>query len=625
MAVSNYPLLDQVEFPADIRELNENQLVDVADDVRRFLIDTVSKTGGHLAAGLGTVELTVALHYVFNTPDDRLVWDIGHQAYPHKILTGRKNRLDSIRQAGGISGFLSRDESEYDTFGAGHSSTSISAALGMAAAASHQGSDRQVIAIIGDGALTAGMAYEALNNAGAADTDLLVILNDNEMSISPNVGAISSYLARILSGKTYSTVREGSKTVLSTVPPVHDLAKRWEEHMKGMLTPGTLFEELGFNYIGPLDGHSLSALVPTLKNLKKLRGPRFLHVVTQKGRGYDPAEGDPCVYHGVPSFEVKTGKLEKKAGGKSYTSVFSDWLCDMARRDPRLIGITPAMREGSGLVAFSEKFPDRYYDVGIAEQHSLTFAAGMACEGLKPVVAIYSTFLQRAYDQLVHDISVQNLDVCLAIDRAGLVGADGPTHAGAFDLTYLRCLPNIIVLAPSNELECRNMLYTAYEHDGPSAVRYPRGAGPGVDTGEGTDMELIPIGEAQVLRRGSRIAILAFGSMVSPSLTAGESLDATVVNMRFVKPLDRKLVEEVAASHELIVTTEENVVAGGAGAGVNELLNDLGYVCPTLNLGLPDQHLAHGSPAKMLAESGLDAASIEARIKDALPNRRARA
>lgn len=623
MAVSDYPLLDRVETPADIRAFKENQLEDFADDLRRFLIDTVSKTGGHLAAGLGTVELTVALHYVFNTPDDRLVWDIGHQAYPHKIVTGRKQQLSSIRKSGGISGFLSRTESEYDTFGAGHSSTSISAALGMAAASSHLGSDRQVVAIIGDGALTAGMAYEALNNAGDTDTDLLVILNDNEMSISPNVGAISSYLARILSGKTYSTVREGSKTVLSTVPPVHDLAKRWEEHMKGMLTPGTLFEELGFNYIGPLDGHSLPALVPTLKNLKKLRGPRFLHVVTQKGRGYDPAEGDPCVYHGVPSFEVKTGKLEKKPSGKSYTSVFSDWLCDMAARDQRLIGITPAMREGSGLVEFSERYPDRYYDVGIAEQHSLTFAAGIACEGLKPVVAIYSTFLQRAYDQLIHDISVQDLDVCLAIDRAGLVGADGPTHAGAFDLTFLRCLPNMMIMAPSNESECRDMLYTAYEHDGPAAVRYPRGSGPGVAVG--TDMKLIPIGEAERLRSGSRIAILAFGSMVNPALETAEALDATVVNMRFVKPLDRKMIAEIAASHELIVTLEENVVAGGAGAGINEALSELGYVLPTLNLGLPDEHLVHGSPQQMLADVGLDATSIEKRIRKVLPDHRARA
>ena len=621
--MSNYPILDRVHTPTNIRELNESQLPALADQLREFLIDTVSKTGGHLAAGLGTVELTVALHYVFNTPSDRLVWDIGHQAYPHKILTNRKGQLKSIRQPGGISGFLSRNESEYDTFGAGHSSTSISAALGMAAAASHQGSDRQVIAVIGDGALTAGMAYEALNNAGASDTDLLVILNDNEMSISPNVGAISSYLARILSGKTYSTVREGSKTVLSTVPPVRDLARRWEEHMKGMLTPGTLFEELGFNYIGPLDGHSLSALVPTLKNLKKLKGPRFLHVVTQKGRGYHPAEGDPCVYHGVPSFEIKTGKLEKKPSKKTYTSVFSDWLCDMAAADPRLIGITPAMREGSGLVEFSQKFPDRYYDVGIAEQHALTFAAGMACEGLKPVVAIYSTFLQRAYDQLIHDISVQNLDVCLAIDRAGLVGADGPTHAGAFDLSFLRCVPNMMIMAPSNENECRQMLYTAFEHVGPSAVRYPRGSGPGSAIDD--EMQLIPIGKAEVARNGTRIAILAFGSLLDACLKAGDALDATVVNMRFVKPLDTKLIAKIAETHDLIVTAEENVVAGGAGIGVNEALNEQGYVCQSLNLGLPDEHIAHGSPSEMLADCGLDATSIEGRILEVLPDHRARA
>lgn len=616
---AGYPVLDRVDLPADIRDLDVADLPQLASDVRRFLIDTISRSGGHLGAGLGTVELTVALHYIFNTPEDRLVWDIGHQAYPHKILTGRKDRLHSIRQPGGISGFLRRDESEYDTFGAGHSSTSISAAVGMAVAAKRMGLDRQVVAVIGDGALTGGMAYEALNNAGNTNLDLLVVLNDNDMSISPNVGAMTNYLARLLSGRAYSHVRGSSKTVLSTVPPVRDLAKRWEEHMKGMFVPSTFFEELGFNYIGPVDGHNIQALTATLGNMKKLKGPRFLHIVTSKGKGYEPAEGDPLRFHAVTPFDASLGKIEKAPSGKTYTSVFGDWLCDMAARDVRLIGITPAMREGSGLVEFSQRFPERYFDVGIAEQHAVTFAAGIACEGLKPVVAIYSTFLQRAYDQLIHDVSVQNLDVTLAIDRAGLVGADGATHAGAFDLSFLRCLPNMVIMAPSDENECRHMLYTGFAHEGPTAVRYPRGSGPGVEIDE--DMQLIPIGKADLRRQGESVAILAFGSMVSPAIDVGDDINATVVNMRFVKPMDTALIESIAASHDLIVTVEENTIQGGAGAGVSEHLNNAGIQIPMLHLGLPDEHMEHGKPAQMLSDIGLDAPGIRRSILSALPNR----
>jgi len=615
----SFPVLSGVDVPDDIRELDAGQLPALADDVRRFLIETISQSGGHLGAGLGTVELTVALHYVFNTPDDRLVWDIGHQAYPHKILTGRKDQLHTIRQPGGISGFLRRDESEYDTFGAGHSSTSISAAVGMAVAAQRLGLERQVVAIIGDGALTGGMAYEALNNAGNTDLDLLVVLNDNDMSISPNVGAMTNYLARLLSGQAYSSVRGGSKTVLSTVQPVHDLARRWEEHMKGMFMPSTFFEELGFNYIGPVDGHNIPALVATLRNMKKMRGPRFLHIVTSKGKGYEPAEGDPLRFHAVTPFDPKAGKIEKAPSGKTYTSVFSDWLCDMASRDVRLIGVTPAMREGSGLVEFSKRFPERYFDVGIAEQHALTFAAGIACEGLKPVVAIYSTFLQRAYDQLIHDISVQDLDVMLAIDRAGLVGADGATHAGAFDHSFLRCIPGMVIMAPADEAECRDMLYTGFIHEGPTAVRYPRGSGPGIQTRD--EMQMLPIGKAQVRREGKSVALLAFGSMVAPAEEVGDAIDATVVNMRFIKPLDSELIEAVARSHDLLVTIEENTISGGAGAGICEHLNNAGLTVPMLHLGLPDEHLEHGKPGKMLAEAGLDAAGIRRAVLDALPNR----
>lgn len=609
-------LLDEIDSPADLRAMKATELPQVAAAVRESLINIISRTGGHLAAGLGTVELAVALHYVFNTPHDRLVWDVGHQAYPHKILTGRRDRLHTIRKHGGLSGFLHRQESEYDTFGAGHSSTSISAAFGMASAAKLKGEDRHVVAIIGDGALTAGQAMEALNNAGDSENDLLVILNDNEMSISPNVGALTSYLARILSGRTYTTVREGSKTVLGTMPPVKALAKRWEEHVKGMLMPSTLFEELGFYYIGPINGHDMKALVTTLQNMKALRGPRFLHIVTRKGHGYEPAEGDPLSYHGVVPFDPATGKLDKKPSSRTFTQVFSSWLCDMAAMDERLIGITPAMREGSGLVQFSNQYPDRYFDVGIAEQHALTFAAGLACEGLKPVVAIYSTFLQRAYDQLIHDITIQNLDVTLAVDRAGLVGADGATHQGAFDLTYLRCLPNMTIMVPADEAECRNMLFTAYRHNGPAAVRYPRGAGPGIPEKE--EMSEIPLGRAETKRNGRTVALLAFGSMLEPALSVGDRLNATVINMRFVKPLDESLVLMLADSHDLLVTLEENVVAGGAGSAVNECLHAEGSHTRVLNLGLPDQHVEHGSPDQLLSACGLDAAGIGRAVESAM-------
>jgi 1-deoxy-D-xylulose-5-phosphate synthase len=609
---ARYPLLARADTPQKLRALPPAQLDALASELRQFLIETVSRTGGHLAAGLGTVELTIALHYVFDTPEDRIVWDVGHQTYPHKILTGRGEQMHTLRQKGGLSGFPRREESEYDTFGVGHASTSVSAALGMAVAAARTGTTRQVVAVIGDGALSGGMAYEALNNAGALDADLLVILNDNDMSISPNVGAMSNYLARILTGKVYTSMREGSKTVLSTIPPMWEFAKRAEEHMKGMIMPGTLFEEMGFQYFGPIDGHDLHALLRTLGNLKRLKGPRFLHVVTRKGKGYEPAEGDPCVYHGVTPFDPATGKMEKKPSGKTYTQVFGDWLCDMAERDVRLVGITPAMREGSGLVEFSKRFPARYFDVGIAEQHALTFAAGLACDGMKPVVAIYSTFLQRAYDQLIHDIALQNLPVLFAIDRAGIVGADGATHTGSFDLSFLRCVPNLVVMAPADENECRRMLTTGFLHNGPAAVRYPRGTGPGVAAQ--ASLEPLPLGEAEVRREGRRVALLAFGSMLAPALEAAAAFDATVVNMRFVKPLDEKLVRRIAESHELIVTIEENVVAGGAGAAVNECLARLGYTGGIVNLGLPDRFTEHGEPREILAECGLDAAGIRRAI-----------
>jgi len=611
-STSDRRLLETIDGPEDLRRLDETDLPGLAQEIREFLIGSVSRTGGHLSAGLGTVELTIALHYVFNTPEDRLVWDVGHQTYPHKILTGRRERMGTLRQTDGISGFPRREESEYDTFGVGHSSTSISAALGMAVAAARTGSERQVLAVIGDGALSGGQAFEALNNAGNMDANLLVILNDNDMSISPNVGAMSQYLARILSGKVYSHMREGSKTVLSTIPPMWELAKRVEEHMKGMVMPSTLFEELGFNYFGPVDGHNLHALVRMLRNLRGRKGPRFLHVVTRKGKGYQPAEGDPCVYHGVTPFDPATGKMEKKPSGKTYTQVFGEWLCDMAARDVRLVGITPAMREGSGLVQFSERFPTRYFDVGIAEQHALTFAAGLACDGMKPVVAIYSTFLQRGYDQLIHDICLQNLPVLLAIDRAGLVGADGATHAGSYDFSYLRCLPNMTVMAPADENECRQMLTTGFQLDAPAAVRYPRGAGPGA----AVDLALLtlPIGKAEIRREGKRIALLAFGSMLAPALEAGAAFNATVVNMRFVKPLDEELVRELARNHDLLVTVEENVVAGGAGSAVNECLMAAGLATRVVNLGLPDRFIEHGDHREQLAQCGLDAAGIRRTI-----------
>ena len=611
-----YLLLDEIESPGGLRALAAAELPALASEVRRFLVNTVSQTGGHLAAGLGVVELTVALHYVFNTPEDRLVWDVGHQAYPHKILTGRRERMSTLRQKDGLSGFLKRDESAYDAFGAGHSSTSISAALGMAVAAKAAGEQREHIAVIGDGALSAGMAFEALNHAGALDLDLLVVLNDNDMSISQPVGAISNYLARVLSSRFYNRVREGGKHVLSGLPGMKDLVHRWEEHMKGMVMPGTLFEELGFNYIGPIDGHDLSLLVSTLRNMKLMRGPRFLHVVTRKGRGYAPAEGDPCVYHGVTPFNPSTGQMAAKGGGKSFTQVFSDWVCDAGERDPRLMAVTPAMCEGSGLVAFAARFPKRYFDVGIAEQHAVTFAAGMACDGLKPVVAIYSTFLQRAYDQLLHDVALQNLDVTLAVDRAGQVGADGATHAGSFDLSYARCIPNMAILAPADERECRLMLQTAFEHPGPALVRYPRGAGSGVEPGEG--FETLPWGRGEVIRQGSGVALLVFGTLLQAARPVADALGATLVNMRFVKPMDEALVLDLAARHRLLVTLEENVVQGGAGSAVNELLHAAGIAAHVLNLGLPDTFIEQGTQAEQLEMAGLSPTQIEQRIGAAL-------
>lgn len=611
-------LLAQIDSPADLRKLDPEDLPRVADELREFLIESVSKTGGHLSAGLGTVELTVALHYVFNTPEDRLVWDVGHQTYPHKILTGRREAMSTVRQKDGLCGFTRREESEYDTFGVGHSSTSISAALGMAVAAAAKEEDHDVVAVIGDGAMSAGMAFEALNCGGEIDANLLVILNDNEMSISPNVGGLSNHLARILSGRVYSSAREGSKNILSRLGPLWNFAKRSEEHMKGMFMPGTLFEELGFNYIGPIDGHDMTTLVKTLCNMKNLKGPRFLHVITKKGKGYLPAENDPCTYHGVSSFDIESGEsLKKSSTAPDYSAVFGSWLCDMAEKDSRLIGITPAMGQGSGMVNFSQQFPDRYFDVGIAEQHAVTFAAGLAVDGLKPVVAIYSTFLQRAYDQLIHDVAIQNLPVVFAIDRAGLVGADGPTHAGAFDLSYLRCIPNMTIMTPADEDECRKMLTTAFQLDTPAAVRYPRGCGPGVSI----EKTLLPIaiGKSRTLLHGKQVALLAFGSMVSPAVEVGKAINATVIDMRFVKPLDEEIINSLSASHELLVTLEENAIKGGAGSAVNEYLSDIQSTCQTLNLGLPDHFIEHGDTSILLAECGLDAAGIQKTILNALP------
>ncbi|MGR8980532.1 MAG: 1-deoxy-D-xylulose-5-phosphate synthase, partial [Gammaproteobacteria bacterium] len=605
-----YPLLSAIHLPADVRKLKKEQLKSLAKELREYLTQTVSISGGHFSAGLGTVELTVALHYVFDTPSDQLVWDVGHQAYPHKILTGRKERMTTIRTFGGVSAFPCRAESEYDAFGVGHSSTSISAALGMAIASELRGEHKQMVAIIGDGSITGGMAFEAMNHAGSIDADLLVILNDNEMSISPNVGAMNNYLARILSSRLYASAWEESKKVLSRMPSVWELARRTEEHIKGMVIPGTLFEELGFNYIGPIDGHDLDVLVPTLENLKATSGPRFLHIVTKKGKGYPPAEKDPLAYHGVPAFDPSKDSLPKSAPSPhpTYTEVFGNWLCDMAEQDERLLGITPAMREGSGLVKFSERFPKRYFDVAIAEQHAVTLAAGQACQGAKPVVAIYSTFLQRAYDQLIHDVALQKLDVLFALDRAGLVGPDGPTHAGSFDYSFMRCIPNLLVMAPADENECRQMLTTGYHYEGPASVRYPRGKGPGAAVEKA--LTTLPIGKAEIRHQGSRIAILAWGSMVAPSLEAGRQLNATVVNMRFIKPLDEALIRELAKSHEVLVTVEENVLSGGAGSAVNGFLQAQRILMPVLNIGLPDRFVEQGTREELLALCGLDAKGI---------------
>ena len=611
-----YPLLDTINDPAQLRKLERNELDQLANELRNFLIESVSKTGGHLSSNLGTVELTVALHYVFNTPHDRLVWDVGHQTYVHKILTGRRKGMEKLRMHGGMAGFPRRDESEYDAFGTAHSSTSISAALGMAVAAELENKDRYVTAIIGDSSMSGGLAFEALNNAGAMDTNLLVILNDNDMSISPPVGALNNYLTSLLSGKAYATARQAGEKVLKVVPSVLELANRTQVHVKGMLAPSTLFEQFGFNYIGPVDGHDLDKLVATLSGIKNLKGPQFLHVITRKGQGYKLAEDDPILYHGVGKFDPDVGIVPKAPGKPAYTQIFGDWLCDMAALDPRLVGITPAMREGSGLVRFSQEYPDRYFDVGIAEQHAVTFAAGLACDGIKPVVAIYSTFLQRAYDQLIHDVAIQNLPVVFAIDRAGLVGADGPTHAGSFDLTYLRCIPNMTVMTPSDENECRQMLYTAFQMDSPSAVRYPRGAGIGVTPIK--EMKALKIGLGEICRKGEKIAILAFGSMLKPSLEAAEELNATVANMRFVKPLDDDLILSLAENHDLLVTIEENTIMGGAGSAVLESLESKSISTSVLQLGLPDTFIDQGDPVQMLVDCGRDKIGIIKAIRNKL-------
>ena len=609
-----HSLLQSINSPADVRRLSRGQLDQLATELRDFLLHSISQTGGHLGSNLGTVELTVALHHVFNTPHDRLVWDVGHQTYPHKILTGRRERMSSLRQLGGISGFPRRDESEYDAFGTAHSSTSISAAHGMAVASRLKGENRKTVAIIGDGAMSAGMAFEALNNAGVSNADMLVILNDNDMSISPPVGALNRYLARLMSGKFYAAARDTAKTVLKNAPPLFELARRFEEHAKGMVVPGTIFEEFGFNYVGPIDGHDLESLIPTLENLRDLKGPQFLHVVTRKGYGYKLAEADPVAYHAASGkFDPAVGLVKPSTPSKtSFTQVFGQWLCDMAEKDERLVAITPAMREGSGMVEFEKRFPKRYFDVGIAEQHAVTFAAGLACEGVKPVVAIYSTFLQRGYDQLIHDVAIQNLPVVFALDRAGIVGADGATHAGAYDIAYLRCIPNMSVLTPADENECRQALYTAFMQNHPVAVRYPRGSGAGTEIQ--AQMTEIPFGKAEVRRQGQRIAILAFGTLLYPALAAAEKLNATVANMRFAKPLDAALVAELARSHDAIVTVEEGCTMGGAGSAVLEALADAGLAVPVLTLGLPDVYVEHGDPAKLLAQCGLDAAGIEQSI-----------
>ena len=617
MNAMDHALLNTIDGPADLRRLSRPELQQLALELRDFLLHSVSQTGGHLSSNLGTVELTVALHAVFDTPHDRIVWDVGHQTYPHKILTGRREQMHSLRQLGGIGGFPRREESEFDTFGTAHSSTSISAALGMAVAARLKGEARKVVAVIGDGAMTAGMAFEALNNAGVSHADMLVILNDNDMSISPPVGALNRHLARLMSGRFYAAARDTAKTMLKNAPPLFELARRFEEHAKGMVVPGTIFEEFGFNYVGPIDGHDLESLIPTLENLKELKGPQFLHVVTKKGYGYKLAEAEPVRYHFAPAkFDPAQGFAKAAPGKPTFSQVFGQWLCDMAAADERLVGITPAMREGSGMVEFERRFPLRYHDVGIAEQHAVTFAAGLACEGLKPVVAIYSTFLQRAYDQLIHDVALQNLPVVFALDRAGIVGADGPTHAGAYDIAYIRCIPNMSLAAPADEAECRQLLSTAFAQDHPVAVRYPRGSGIGAEAA--ADLEPLPFGKGEIRRRaegrGQRIAILAFGTLLYPALAAAERLDATVANMRFVKPLDVELVAELARSHDALVTVEEGCIMGGAGSAVIESLQAAGLAVPVLQLGLPDEFVEHGDPAKLLALCGLDAAGIERAI-----------
>jgi 1-deoxy-D-xylulose-5-phosphate synthase len=607
-------LLETINDPADLRRLPRTQLAPVAEELRAYVLESVARTGGHLSSNLGTVELTIALHYVFNTPHDRIVWDVGHQTYPHKILTGRRERMASLRQLGGLAGFPQRAESEYDAFGTAHSSTSISAALGMAVAAKQKGEQRHCIAVIGDGAMSAGMAFEALNNAGVLETDILVILNDNDMSISPPVGALNRYLAQLMSGRFYAATKELGKNVLKVAPPLFELAKRFEEHAKGMVVPATLFEKFGFNYVGPIDGHDLDSLIPTLQNVKQLKGPQFLHVVTKKGQGYKLAEADPVAYHGPGKFDPAVGLVKPATQPKpTFTQVFGQWLCDMAAQDHRLVGITPAMREGSGMLEFHQRFPDRYHDVGIAEQHAVTFAAGLACEGMKPVVAIYSTFLQRAYDQLIHDVALQKLPVVFALDRAGLVGADGPTHAGAYDIPYLRCVPNVSIACPADENECRKLLTTAYQQDHPVAVRYPRGAGAGVAVEPG--LQSLPFGRGEVRRQGRSVVVLAFGTLLYPALQAAERLDASVANMRWAKPLDKELLLQLAASHDALVTVEEGAIMGGAGSAVLEALQAAGVVKPVLQLGLRDEYAPHGDPARLLSLQGLDAAGIEASIR----------
>ena len=601
-------LLDKINSPKDLKKLTRSELVTLCDEIRSFIIESVSKTGGHLSSNLGVIELTVALHYVFDCPQDKFIWDVGHQTYPHKILTGRKKKMGSLRALDGISGFPKISESDYDIFGTGHSSTSISAALGMAEALKKKNLDHKAIAIIGDGAMTAGMAFEGLNNAGDSKNNILVILNDNDMSISKNVGALNNYLAKLMSGNLYGSIKRSSKAVLSAIPPMLEFAKRAEEHMKGMVIPGTLFEEFGFNYIGPIDGHDLNALVDTLNNLKALQGPQLLHVATQKGFGYEPAETDPNKFHGVGQFSLSDGAQPLKMKKVTYTDVFGDWIVDMAMIDKKLCAITPAMSDGSGLNKFSEKFPDRFFDVGIAEQHAITFAAGLACENYKPVIAIYSTFLQRAYDQLIHDVALQNIPMLFAIDRAGIVGQDGPTHSGSFDLSFLRCIPNILIMAPSNENECRQMLFTGFKFKGISVVRYPRGPGPG--SAIKSKMTAIPIGKAEVIRKGRTIALLAFGNMLEEALKAGDKINATVVNMRFIKPLDIKLIRDLGSSHKLLVTLEENTISGGAGSAVLEVISEYNLKCQSLRIGIPDKFVEQGSQEQLRKKYGLDAASI---------------